>query len=102
MRGAWLAAVVALPALAAPAPGPPGSSAAIYGFHRDSLARQRELESLLLGLPDAARVEEHARVLTSEPHVAATPENEKVARYIFDRFKEAGLSTEMKSYPVYL
>jgi N-acetylated-alpha-linked acidic dipeptidase len=84
------------------ATGPSESGAAIYGFHRDSLSRQRKIESLILGLPDAARVERHARVLTSEPHVAATPENEKVARYIFDRFKEAGLEPEMKSYQVYL
>ena len=82
---------------AAPAPpaagaqdstAPAGPPAAIYGFHRDSFARQREIESLIIGLPDAARVEAHARVLTAEPHVAGTPENERVARYIFERFKE--------------
>ncbi len=100
MRAAALVAVIALPALAALAPGTPDSG--VYGFHRDSLARQREIESLILGLPEAARVEEHARVLTEDPHVAGTPENEAVARYIFDRFKEAGLLTEMKTYRVYL
>ena len=60
----------------ADAPGPSGgagSDAGIFGFHGDSLARQREIESLLLGLPDAARVEEHARFLTEDPHVAGTP-----------------------------
>ena len=78
------------------------ASAGIYGFHRDTLAREREMEALILSLPDAARVERHARVLTGEPHVAGTPENDRVARYIFERFKEAGLETEMKTYPVYL
>ncbi|MBI4169990.1 MAG: amino acid permease, partial [Acidobacteria bacterium] len=74
----------------------------IDGFHRDSLARQREYEALLLALPDPARVEAHARALTEEPHVAGTPENERVARYIADRFREAGLAVEMKSYSVYM
>jgi N-acetylated-alpha-linked acidic dipeptidase len=98
-------ATVGPPILAGGAPGAAGSNgstAGIYGFQSASLSRQREIEALILGLPDAARVEKHARVLTAEPHVAGTPENEKVARYILDRFKEAGLETEMKTYPVYL
>lgn len=122
MRGALLVSVVGVPALAAlalaaprlwnvppaatGAPSDPAAGgvgvAAIHGFHRDSLAREREVESLILSLPDAARVEAHARLLTEDPHVAGTAENDRVARYIFDRFKEAGLETEMKSYPVYL
>ena len=129
MRGAVLVPVVLVPALAALALGAPrlwnkeprdrarsgavaggapvaagysGSTTGIYGFQSASLSRQREIEALILGLPDAARVAKHARVLTAEPHVAGTPENEKVARYIFDRLKEAGLETEMKTYRVYL
>jgi len=78
------------------------ASGGIYGFHRDALARQREIEKLLTSLPETARVEQHARDLTREPHVAGTPENDRVARYIFERFKEAGLETEMKTYAVYL
>jgi N-acetylated-alpha-linked acidic dipeptidase len=87
---------------AAGAPGGTRPDPGIFGFHADSLARQREIESLILELPDAARVEEHARFLTEDPHVAGTPENAAVARYIFDRFREAGLETEMKTYAVYL
>jgi N-acetylated-alpha-linked acidic dipeptidase len=119
MRGPTLLAVAAAPAIvailfAAPrlfdaraqAPAAPAASASlgagIHGFLRDSLPRQREIEALLLSLPDAVRVEQHARNLTEEPHVAGTPENEQVARYIFERFKEAGLETEMKTYDVYM
>ncbi len=87
---------------AAPGASAPAGPAGIYGFHRDSLEAQRRVEALLLGLPDAARLERHARVLTEEPHVAGTPENEAVARYIFERFREAGLETERKTYSVYL
>ncbi len=76
--------------------------AGIYGFHRGSLAAERRVEAQILELPAVENVERHARVLTSEPHVAGTPENDRVARYIYDRFKEAGLEVTMKSYPVYL
>ncbi len=106
-RGALVAAILAFgaagPAPHAPRP-PEGAERApgIYGFRRDSLLRQRETESELLRLADAARIERHARVLTQEPHVAGTPENAEVARYILERFKEAGLSTELKSYRVYM
>jgi len=121
VRAALLACVVALSALAAlafaaprlwnGAPADAGApsvqaagagASAIHGFHRDSLSREREIESLILGLPDAARVEAHARLLTEDPHLAGTAENDRVARYIFDRFREAGLETEMTSYSVYL
>ena len=116
MRSHAIVGFVAVPALAvlllaapgprrdAPrAPAPAGTGAAgIFGFNKGSLARQREIEALLLGLPDAKRVDEHARVLTKDPHVAGTPENDAVARYIFERFKEAGLETTMKTYEVYL
>src|SRR5206468_1461280 len=69
----------------------------IHGFHRGSLEAQRRLESLLLQHPDAVRVQAHARRRTEAAHVAGTPENEAVARYIEDRFQEAGLETEMKT-----
>jgi N-acetylated-alpha-linked acidic dipeptidase len=97
------------PESAAPAPAaspiaspPAAAPTGIFGFLRGSLPRQGEIEALLLSLPDAAKVEEHARVLTEEPHVAGTPENARVERYIADRFREAGLEVEMKSYDVYM
>ena len=62
------------------APGPAAAESGIFGFLRRSLPRQREIEALLLSLPDASKVEAHARVLTEEPHVAGTPENARVQR----------------------
>jgi N-acetylated-alpha-linked acidic dipeptidase len=113
-----LAAGIAAPAgtAATATANPPGSTAAagesartaaagdpgILGFSREALAPERDLEALILRLTDRHRVERHARILTEEPHVAGTPENEAVARYIRDRFKEYGLQTELKQYPVYL
>jgi len=96
---ATVAGLAAAGLAAAPATPP---DRGIRGFHRDALARQRTLERLLQKLPDAKRIAEHARILTEDPHVAGTPENDAVARYIRDRFKEAGLQTEMKTYSVYM
>ncbi|HEU4401608.1 MAG TPA: M28 family metallopeptidase [Candidatus Polarisedimenticolia bacterium] len=96
------AAAAARPAPAAGAPAVPATDPGIYGFRAGSLAAERQAEALLLQLPEAERVERHARILTEDPHVAGTPENERVARYIFERFKEAGLTTEMKTYSVYM
>ena len=102
-------------AVATQEPGRPGTDApqaapsatpvrdpGIHGFHREALGRQRLLEKFLQEQPDRARLETHSRILSARPHVAGTPENEEVARYIAERFREAGLATEIKSYSVYL
>jgi len=106
---ALLVAAIGAAGLRRPAPpAPPAAAPAaqgatgIFGFLPGSVARQKEIEALLLSLPDAKRVDDHARFLTEDPHVAGTPENEAVARYIEQRFKEAGLETGTKTYRVYL
>ena len=78
-------------------PGP-----GILGFHRDGVARQRDIEAILLKLADPARIEKYHRALTAGPHVAGTPGNVEVQRYIEARFREAGLETGTRSYSVYM
>jgi N-acetylated-alpha-linked acidic dipeptidase len=95
--------VEAAPPRAGAAPETPEApKAGIHGFHRDALPRQRALEAALLALPDPERLEAHARFLTAEPHVAGTPGGERVARYILERFRAAGLETGTRTYPVYM
>jgi len=81
---------------------PDGRAAAILGFHRDAVTRQRDIEAILLKLADPARIEKHHRALTAGPHVAGTPGNVEVQRYIEARFREAGLETTTRSYSVYM
>ncbi|MFQ5877891.1 MAG: M28 family metallopeptidase [Acidobacteriota bacterium] len=97
------AAAAHTPAEQGPEPAParrgdPG----IHGFHRGSLVRQRRLESLLLKGPAVERLRRDARLLTEEPHVAGTPENDRVARYIAGEFRKAGLAVELRRYSVYM
>jgi N-acetylated-alpha-linked acidic dipeptidase len=86
---------------AAPPPSAPGA-APIFGFYPEAEKAERRLEESLLVLPDPKRLEAHSRALTAEPHLAGTPGGERVARYIADRMREAGLDVEMKRYRSYM
>src|SRR4051812_36027193 len=79
---------------AAPAPLP------IFGF-RDS-TQQRATETRFLAVPDPKLAEEHLRILTQAPHMAGTPEDKATADYVAQKFREAGLETEIVEYKVWL
>ena len=78
---------------AAPAPLP------IFGF-RDS-TQQRATETQFLAVPDAKLAREHLRILTQAPHLAGTPEDKATADYVAQKFREAGLETEIVEYKVW-
>ena len=75
-------------------------SAPITGF-RDS-AKQHEVEARFLAVPDAKRAEEHLRILTQAPHIAGSPEDKATADYVAQKFREAGLETEIVEYRVWM
>src|SRR5882762_8979547 len=77
----------------------PGSPAGLTGFiHPDE---ERAVESRFLGVPDTKRAEEHMRTLTQAPHVAGSPEDKATADYVAQKFREAGLDTEIVEYRVW-
>jgi N-acetylated-alpha-linked acidic dipeptidase len=80
----------------------PNATAAVVmtGFH-DS-AREVELERRFLAVPDPQRAREHLRFLTSAPHLAGTVEDLKTAEYVAQRFREAGLDTEIRPFKVWM
>ena len=59
-----------------------------------------EIEKLFLSVPDPKVAEEDLRVLTSAPHIAGSPEDKKTADYVAQKFREAGLETEIVEYKV--
>jgi N-acetylated-alpha-linked acidic dipeptidase len=75
-------------------------SSQVFGF-RD-FAQQRQWDEKFIKVPDAGRAEEHLRILTSAPHVAGSPEDKKTADYVAQKFKEAGLQTEIVEYKVWM
>jgi N-acetylated-alpha-linked acidic dipeptidase len=63
---------------------------------------QADLENVFLAVPDPKVAEEDMRVLTSAPHIAGSPEDKKTAEFIAQKFREAGLETEIVEYKVWI
>lgn len=61
-----------------------------------------KIEQKFLAVPDARLAGQHLKILTSEPHLAATPEDRKTAEYVAQQFQAAGLETEIVPYRVLL
>jgi N-acetylated-alpha-linked acidic dipeptidase len=81
-------------------PGPATSSNAIFGF-RDSNA-EIKVESQFLAVPGPKQAEENLRILTQAPHMAGTPEDKATADFVAQKFREAGLDTEILEYRVWM
>src|SRR5256712_6248692 len=79
---------------------PANSPSTIFGF-RDSAA-EMNLESRFLAVPDPKLAEEHLRILTQAPHIAGSPEDKATADYVANKFREAGLETEIVEYRVWM
>ncbi len=79
---------------------PASSSSSLFGF-RDSAA-ESATESRFLAVPDAKLAEEHLRTLTKAPHMAGTPEDKATADYVAQKFRDAGLETEIVEYKVWI
>src|SRR5579862_2256862 len=82
------------------APAASAPSAAIFGFRNP--AAESATESRFLAVPDPKLAEEHLRTLTQAPHVAGTAEDKATADYVAQKFREAGLDTEIVEYRVWI
>src|ERR1700689_4686321 len=76
------------------------SSPTIFGF-RDAAAEQA-VESQFLAVPDSRLAEEHLRILTKVPHMAGTLEDKATADYVAQKFRNAGLDTQIVEYKVWM
>jgi len=72
----------------------------IFGF-RDSAA-ETAVESRFLAVPSATQAEEDLRILTQAPHMAGTPEDKATADFVAQKFRDAGLQTEIVEYKVWM
>src|ERR1700678_1769958 len=85
-------AQVPVPAQTAPSP--------VFGYK--DFAAESKIEQQFLAVPDAKLAGLHLKTLTAEPHMAATPEDHKTAEYVAEKFRAAGLDTEIVPYRVLL
>ena len=80
--------------------GTSSNSHPLFGFRNS--AAEAATEARFLAVPDPKLAEEHLRTLTQAPHMAGTPEDKATADYVAQRFRAAGLDTEIVEYKVWI
>ena len=70
----------------------------VFGY-RD-FSHQAEVDQTFLAVPDAALAGQHLKILTAAPHIAGSEEDHKTALYVAEKFKAAGLQTQIVEYKV--
>jgi len=95
-----LLTLVPAPLAAQSAAGQAAPQPAVFGYAE--FTAQSKIEEKFLAVPDAQLAGQHLKILTAEPHLAATPEDRKTAEYVAQKFRDAGLDTEIVPYRVLL
>lgn len=72
----------------------------VFGYA--DFTQQAKWDAAFMAVPDAKLAGQHLKILTAEPHWASSPEDHKTALYVADKFKAAGLQTEIVEYRVLL
>ncbi len=70
----------------------------VFGY--TDFAKEAGIEEKFLAVPDAKLAGEELKTLTAEPHIASSPEDHKTAEYVAQKFRAAGLDTEIVPYRV--
>ncbi|HMF65406.1 MAG TPA: M28 family peptidase, partial [Edaphobacter sp.] len=76
------------------------TSPQVFGY-RD-FTQQAKWDAAFIAVPDPKLAGEHLKTLTGSPHWASSPEDYATAVYVADKFKAAGLQTEIVPYKVLL
>jgi len=95
-----LAVSIVLAFVPGPLPAQISAQPATTVFGYRDFAVQSKIEDRFLAVPDAALAGQHLKILTAEPHLASTPEDRKTADYVAQKFRAAGLETEIVPYRV--
>ena len=90
-----LACLLPLTTLTAPA-----QTQQVFGY-RD-FTQQAKWDASFMASPDPKLAGEHLKTLTAAPHWASSPEDYATAVYVADKFKAAGLDTQIVPYKVWL
>ena len=78
----------------------PAHAQVVFGY-RD-FSQQAKIDSAFLAVPDAKLAGQHLKILTAKPHIASSKEDHETAEYVAQKFKAAGLDTEIVPYRVLL
>jgi len=73
---------------------------AVFGY--SNFDAESKIEEKFLTVPDARLAGQELKTLTAEPHLAATPGDRRTVDYVAQKFRAAGLETEIVPYRVLL
>src|SRR5258708_17579931 len=74
----------------------------ILGFTPSAAAHELEIESKFKAIPSPDEERRQHHIFTAEPHVAGSPRNNELARYIADQWRTEGLEdVVIRRYDVY-
>lgn len=79
-----------------------GQASGLRGFTTDAVGPQRALEERFRAVPDPARLREHMKAMSAEPHVAGRPGSKVVADYALAQFTSFGLDAAIEEYEAYM
>jgi N-acetylated-alpha-linked acidic dipeptidase len=74
----------------------------LYGFHRNDVSEQLELEQALIGLNLPETYRDHLYNLTQHPHIAGTENSRLVINYISEVMSRAGLDVKHYDYDAWM
>ena len=72
----------------------------VFGFH--DFTQESKWDAAFLAVPDPVLAGQHLKILTKAPHWASSDEDYDTALYVAEKFKAAGLKTEIVPYKVLL
>jgi N-acetylated-alpha-linked acidic dipeptidase len=98
---AWAVSLLVLP-FAPMAKTLPAQTPASQVFGYGDFSQQAKWDRAFMAIPDAKLAGQHLKTLTAEPHWASSPEDYKTALYVAEKFKAAGLHTEIQEFRVWL
>jgi N-acetylated-alpha-linked acidic dipeptidase len=72
----------------------------VFGYK--DFSAQAETLKRFFAVPDPKQAEEDLRTLTAVPHIAGSPEDKKTADFVAEKFRAAGLDTQIVEYKVWM
>ncbi len=82
------------------AASPDMKDSSLFGFRNSS--EELKDEAKFLSVPDPKLAEAHLRTLTQAPHIAGSTEDKATADYVAQKFREAGLDTQIVEYKIWI
>ncbi|MDE1155647.1 MAG: M28 family metallopeptidase [Acidobacteriaceae bacterium] len=79
---------------------PAAAQTTVFGYA--DFSQQAKWDSAFMAVPDPTLAGQHLKELTKAPHWASSPEDKATADYVAEKFRAAGLKTEIVPYRVLL